>query len=108
MDDASHRVDPQVQADVVKALVVLTSGYSESDALRRQLLAHARNRLSAVVTPKHSAFRYNLPLTRCGRFMRRLLKARKLALPEGDISTLPSDDLVDCWTSTMLRGAILW
>ena len=41
-----------------------------------------------AVAPKEIDFRANLPKTRSGKIMRRLLKARELGLPEGDISTL--------------------
>lgn len=34
--------------------------------------------------------RPELPLTRSAKIMRRLLKARELGLPEGDVSTLDS------------------
>jgi acetyl-CoA synthetase len=44
------------------------------------------------VAPKDVAFRRNLPKTRSGKIMRRLLKARELGLPEGDISTLESEE----------------
>lgn len=33
-------------------------------------------------------FRESLPRTRSGKIMRRLLRARELGLPEGDLSTL--------------------
>jgi acetyl-CoA synthetase len=42
------------------------------------------------VAPKAIAFRTDLPRTRSGKIMRRLLKARELGLPEGDVSTLES------------------
>jgi acetyl-CoA synthetase len=44
------------------------------------------------VAPKAISFRANLPTTRSGKIMRRLLKARELGLPEGDLSTLESDE----------------
>ncbi len=44
------------------------------------------------MAPKEIDFRGNLPKTRSGKIMRRLLKARELGLPEGDLSTLESDD----------------
>ena len=40
------------------------------------------------MAPQEIAFGPNLPKTRSGKIMRRLLKARELGLPEGDISTL--------------------
>jgi acetyl-CoA synthetase len=44
------------------------------------------------VAPEAIAFRANLPKTRSGKIMRRLLKARELGLAEGDLSTLESDE----------------
>ncbi|MBB6593118.1 acetate--CoA ligase [Ralstonia solanacearum] len=79
--------DPVV-GEVVKAFVSLNHGFEPSDALRMELLGHARKRLGAAVAPKEIAFLAQLPRTRSGKIMRRLLKARELGLPEGDTSTL--------------------
>jgi acetyl-CoA synthetase len=83
--------DPVV-GELVKAFVALRPGFEPGEALRRELLGHARKRLGAVVAPKEIDFRANLPKTRSGKIMRRLLKAREIGLPEGDISTLESDE----------------
>ena len=83
--------DP-VAGEVVKAFVALRPGRVADDALRRELLGHARKRLGAAVAPKEIAFRDNLPKTRSGKILRRLLRARELGLPEGDLSTLESDE----------------
>jgi len=79
--------DP-LAGETVKAFVSLRPGHAESEALRLELLGHARQRLGAAVAPKEIAFRATLPRTRSGKIMRRLLKARELGLPEGDISAL--------------------
>jgi acetyl-CoA synthetase len=81
--------DP-VAGQRIKAFVVLADGVEESDALRRELLGFARKRLGAAVAPKEIAFRDAVPRTRSGKIMRRLLRARELGLPEGDLSTLES------------------
>mgnify|MGYP005991501723 CR=1 FL=1 len=73
---------------VVTAFVVLGSGYTADDSLRRRILAHARRRLGAAVAPKSITFVSDLPHTRSGKIMRRLLLARELGLPEGDVSAL--------------------
>jgi acetyl-CoA synthetase len=78
--------------EMVKAFVALKNGVEPSEALRKELLGHARARLGPAVAPKDIAFRQNLPKTRSGKIMRRLLKARELGLPEGDISTLESEE----------------
>jgi acetyl-CoA synthetase len=79
--------DPVV-GETVKAFVSLRQGYADSDALRSELLGHARKKLGAAVAPKEIAVLPSLPRTRSGKIMRRLLKARELGLPEGDLSTL--------------------
>jgi len=82
--------DPMA-GEIVKAFVALNPGFSPSEALRRELLGHARKRLGAVVAPKEIDFSPGLPRTRSGKIMRRLLKARELGLPEGDLSTLEGE-----------------
>ncbi|MGO9103305.1 MAG: acetate--CoA ligase [Mycobacterium sp.] len=79
--------DPVV-GEVVKAFVSLKQGFTADEALRRELLGHARKRLGAAVAPKEIEFVDALPHTRSGKIMRRLLKARELGLPEGDTSTI--------------------
>jgi acetyl-CoA synthetase len=72
----------------VSGLISLKPAYDASEALARELLGHARKRLGPAVAPKEIAFRPDLPRTRSGKIMRRLLRARELGLPEGDLSTL--------------------
>ncbi len=87
----SAKPDPMA-GEIVKAFVALNRGFAPSEELRRELLGHARRWLGAAVAPKEIDFRANLPKTRSGKIMRRLLKARELGLPEGDLSTLESDE----------------
>jgi acetyl-CoA synthetase len=82
--------DP-VALEIIKAFVVLKPGYVASEELNRKILAFARQRLGAAVAPKEIAFTEKLPKTRSGKIMRRLLKARELGLPEGDLSTLENE-----------------
>jgi acetyl-CoA synthetase len=79
--------DP-VAHEIVKAFVTLKPGHDATEALRRELLGFARTRLGAAVAPKEIAFEPNLPKNRAGKIMRRVLRARELGLPEGDLSTL--------------------
>jgi acetyl-CoA synthetase len=79
--------DP-VAMEVIKAFVVLKPGIVADEAVRRELLALARRRLGPAVAPRAFAFVDALPKTRSGKILRRLLRARELGLPEGDLSTL--------------------
>jgi acetyl-CoA synthetase len=79
--------DP-VAGEVVKAFVTLYPGIEPSADLLRELHGFARKRLGPAVAPREIVVVANLPKTRSGKIMRRLLKARELGLPEGDLSTL--------------------
>jgi len=76
--------------ELVKAFVTLRSGVEPTEELRLEPLGFGRRALGAVA-PKEIAFDDALPHTRSGKVMRRLLKARELGLPEGDLSTLEAN-----------------
>ncbi|MXP13208.1 acetate--CoA ligase [Altererythrobacter confluentis] len=74
--------------EVVKAFVTLRAGHTASAQLQKELLGYARQRLGPAIAPRQIDIADDLPRTRSGKIMRRLLKARELGLPEGDLSTL--------------------
>jgi len=84
--------DP-VAGEIVKGFVSLrpdvdATSKAAVETLRREILALARKRLGPAVAPRQIQVENDLPRTRSGKIMRRLLKARELGLPEGDTSTL--------------------
>ncbi len=79
--------DP-VAGEIVKAFVALRPGFEWSEALHRELVGHARKHLGPAVAPREIAVTDAVPKTKSGKILRRLLKARELGLPEGDLSTL--------------------
>jgi acetyl-CoA synthetase len=83
--------DPVI-GQVVKAFVALKPPYEPSEELRLELIGFGRKKLGSAVAPKLIQFEENLPKTRSGKIMRRLLKARDLGLPEGDTSTLETEE----------------
>ncbi|MGI0116306.1 acetate--CoA ligase [Zooshikella sp. RANM57] len=85
-------IPDEVAGEVVIAYVALKPGYEANEELITALMAHARKKLGSAVAPRTIHIKDNLPKTRSGKIMRRLLKARELGLPEGDISTLESDE----------------
>lgn len=85
---AAIGVPDERAGEIVKAFVGLKQGFEPTEPLRKELLGHARKRLGAAIAPRQIEFRPDLPRTRSGKIMRRLLRARELGLPEGDLSTL--------------------
>lgn len=82
--------DPVI-GELVKAFVCLKENVAPSEDLRLDLLGFGRVKLGSAVAPKEIEFIDNLPKTRSGKIMRRLLKAHELGLPEGDTSTLEAN-----------------
>jgi acetyl-CoA synthetase len=81
----------EARMEVVKAFVVLKEGYEATKELKKDIGAMAKKRLLALSCPRDIEFTSSLPKTRSGKIMRRVLKARELGLPEGDLSTLEAD-----------------
>jgi acetyl-CoA synthetase len=79
--------DPLI-GEIVKAFVALKPGIHPSDELRLELIGFSRKKLGSAVAPKEIEFTDNVPKNKAGKIMRRLLKARELGFPEGDLSTL--------------------
>lgn len=81
----------EVAGEIVKAFVSLNPGYQWSEELNKELLGFGRVRLGAAVAPREIDLEQDLPHTRSGKIMRRLLKAWELGLPTGDLSTLEGE-----------------
>ena len=79
--------DPLI-GEMVKAFISLKPGREASEELRLELMGFARKKLGAAVAPKEIEFRDAVPKNTSGKIMRRLLKARELGLPVGDLSAL--------------------
>lgn len=74
--------------ELVKAFIVLKKETDSTEETRMSILGFVRKEMGPAVAPKEIEFVENIPKTRSGKILRRLLKARELGLPEGDTSTL--------------------
>lgn len=68
--------------------MILKNGYEANQDLEDALIAHVGKVMGPIARPEAVQFVPSLPKTRSGKIMRRVLKARALGLPEGDLSTL--------------------
>lgn len=77
------------KGESIIAFVVLRTGFSVSDNLRRELVDYIRNVVGSIATPKEIYFVNKLPKTRSGKIMRRLLKSIANGATEiGDVTTV--------------------
>jgi acetyl-CoA synthetase len=77
-----------LRGEIVKAFIVLKKGNFPSDDLKEEITQFVKTRLSYYAYPREIEFVTDIPKTRSGKIMRRLLKAKELGQDLGDISTL--------------------
>ncbi|MCQ8902791.1 MAG: acetate--CoA ligase [Methanothrix sp.] len=85
----------EVKGEVIVAFVILREGVQESEDLKKELAKHVRGVLGPVAYPEIVYFVKDVPKTRSGKIMRRVIKAKALGNPVGDISALANPDAVD-------------
>jgi acetyl-CoA synthetase len=88
------RTDP-VTGEAIAAFVILKSHVQASDELALELREHVAMKIGAIARPKTIMFTPELPKTRSGKIMRRLLRdiAENRAL--GDVTTLADAGIVE-------------
>ncbi|MDZ7739164.1 MAG: acetate--CoA ligase [Bacteroidales bacterium] len=82
--------DP-VNMEVVKAFITIKPGYEVNDDLELAIMNFIRKRLSPLAMPQEIEYVDNLPKTRSGKIMRRILHAKEWGEDIGDTSTLEDD-----------------
>jgi acetyl-CoA synthetase len=91
----------EVKGQGIYAYVILNTGETGSEELRRELVQWVRREIGPIATPDRIQFAPGLPKTRSGKIMRRIL--RKIAEGEtgnlGDISTLADPAVVEALVS---------
>lgn len=81
----------EINMEVVKAFVSLKPGVAHNADLELDIMNFIRKKLSSIAMPQEIEFVDQLPRTRSGKIMRRLLHAKEWGEETGDISTLEND-----------------
>jgi acetyl-CoA synthetase len=69
--------DPMM-GEMVKAYVTLDNGFEATEELKLEIKGFAREHLGSAVAPKEIEFIDDLPKTRSGKIMRRLLRDKEI------------------------------
>ncbi|KAB1442700.1 acetate--CoA ligase [Pseudodesulfovibrio senegalensis] len=85
-------VPDTIKGEAAKAFIVVRPEVEPDDELIKDLKRHIRNELGPVAVIKSIEFRDNLPKTRSGKIMRRVLKAEELGHEIGDLTGLEDED----------------
>ena len=85
----------EVTGQAIFAFVILKAGQEPSDALAVQLREHVAYVIGPIARPKYLMFVPDLPKTRSGKIMRRLLRDIAEGRDLGDTTTLADATVVD-------------
>ncbi len=78
----------ELKGNAIHTYVILKAGMAGSKDLAEILKEHVSHEMGPIARPETITFVDNLPKTRSGKIMRRVLKARAMGEDEGDLSTL--------------------
>jgi acetyl-CoA synthetase len=81
-------VPDELKGHIIKSYCILRQGYNGGEKLEKELRDHVGAEMGPIAKPATVDFVDNLPKTRSGKIMRRVLKAQVLGEDLGDLSTL--------------------
>jgi len=93
-----------VTGQAIFAYVILKAGQEPSEALALQLREHVAHVIGPIARPRHLLFTPDLPKTRSGKIMRRLLRDLAEGRVLGDTTTLADAMVVDSIRAASGRG----
>ncbi|MEM0493177.1 MAG: acetate--CoA ligase [Candidatus Thermoplasmatota archaeon] len=85
----------ELKGESITSYVVLKKGVSPSPELKSELMEHVARELGKIAKPDEIWFVSDVPKTRSGKIMRRIIRAKALGLDVGDTSTLANPEAVD-------------
>jgi acetyl-CoA synthetase len=84
----------EIKGQAPVAFVILKAGYEGSPALHDELLKHVGTKIGSIARPEDVIFTAELPKTRSGKIMRRLLRDVAEGRALGDTTTLADPAVV--------------
>ena len=84
----------ELKGQAIAAFVTLKEGHAMSDELRQQIKEHVAKRIGALARPDDIIYAAELPKTRSGKIMRRLLRDIAEGRALGETSTLADPNVV--------------
>jgi len=84
-----------LKGEEIAAFVILKEDAEPTQHLKGILREHVREEIGPIATPSYIGFVDDLPKTRSGKIMRRIIKAKLIGEDVGDTSTLANPEAVD-------------
>lgn len=84
----------EIKGQAIAAFVTLKSGFEPSAKMVQELRNHVAHKIGSIARPDHVFFTYELPKTRSGKIMRRLLRDIAEGKAFGDTTTLADPSIM--------------
>lgn len=97
-------IPDEITGQAIAAFVVLKEGYSPSEELKESLKELVVKKIGAIARPKKIFFTGDVPKTRSGKIMRRLLQDLALGRSLGDVTTLEDAKFMESLQNTMNKS----
>ena len=85
----------ELKGQAIAAFVTVKEGIDASDALKVELKNHVAKKIGAIARPDDILYAADLPKTRSGKIMRRLLRDIAEGRALGDVTTLRDPDVME-------------
>jgi acetyl-CoA synthetase len=85
----------ELKGEAIVAFVVLKKGIEPTDELKKELREHVAKQMGKIARPDEIWFVNDVPKTRSGKIMRRVIRAKILGQDVGDTSTLANPDAIE-------------
>jgi acetyl-CoA synthetase len=85
----------ELVGEAIVAFVTLKSGFEGTEDVAKELRAHVSDKIGKIARPHGIIFTADLPKTRSGKIMRRLLRDVAQGRPLGDVTTLANAEIVE-------------
>ncbi|AUV81179.1 acetate--CoA ligase [Salinigranum rubrum] len=87
--------DHEIKGEAVYAYVILEDGFEGSDEMREEIIEGVEDAIGPIARPEQVVFTPELPKTRSGKIMRRLLEQIANEEELGDTTTLRNPEIVE-------------
>ena len=87
--------DHEMKGEAVYAYVILEDGYEEGEEMKQSIVEGVEDAIGPIARPEEVIFTPELPKTRSGKIMRRLLEDIANGADLGNTSTLRNPEVVD-------------
>ncbi|MEX0849311.1 MAG: acetate--CoA ligase [Candidatus Dependentiae bacterium] len=84
----------EIKGEAIIAFVILKEHIIPDEQLKNALQQHVVKKIGAIARPDQIVFTHDVPKTRSGKIMRRLLREMVHDIPLGDMTTLANQEVV--------------